>query len=553
MLQDRVHIRNILILIGVGLVFFIVGNNILALTNPDEVFYSLTAKEMIRHKTWLVPYIFGQPHFEKPILTFWLLRLSFAVFGITNFAARLPPAVFAILGGLTAYYFCLLSFRDKGRSFLCALILMSSALYISLGRFLLTDMIFSVFTLMALTAFYAGYIGEWRKDTGLILFFACAALAVLTKGLLGIVLPAGTVLLFLTLRRDLKFIFGKPVFYGGIVFLVLALPWYAYMFQRYGHSFVQEFFYNDHIRRILEAEHHHNDTWYFYPMTIVLGMLPWSIFVIGALAGLKNTLRDNAGNPVYLFLVSWILFDFVVFQSAHSKLVSYILPLMPAVAVVTGDYVSRLCDRKSGRSLFVMLVLSSLLLFLLSLSLMLLASGKLPFEFKYYEYVPDTGLIVALFVLSTAVVAGSIFTSLTGVKKTSFYILALQVPLLLMLAFGARSKYESYVSSKEVGRYLLAHEPMQNRILCSKMFARGIRYYTGNDVAVIGSPFFSPHPVPTLTGNKDILKFLESQGKTIAIVRKGQYRQIRKLSQKRFTFTELWHTGDAYIVEINEA
>ncbi|MDD5027484.1 MAG: hypothetical protein PHV58_03200, partial [Candidatus Omnitrophica bacterium] len=88
----------ILVLIGLAYVFLIMGNGAISLTNPDEVFYTQTAREMIQQKTWMTPYLFGQPQFEKPIFLYWMLRASIGIFGDTPFAARLPAALIALLG-----------------------------------------------------------------------------------------------------------------------------------------------------------------------------------------------------------------------------------------------------------------------------------------------------------------------------------------------------------------------------------------------------------------------------------------------------------------------
>ena len=135
-------LKHITLLVGIGIVFFMLGNNLLSLTNPDEVFYTLTAKEMTQHHTWLTPYIFGQPQFEKPVLFFWLLRVSTSVLGAGSFSARFFPALFALLGCIATYFLCRVSFKDEKKAFLCSVILASSALYIGMGRVVMTDMVF---------------------------------------------------------------------------------------------------------------------------------------------------------------------------------------------------------------------------------------------------------------------------------------------------------------------------------------------------------------------------------------------------------------------------
>src|SRR3989338_9237585 len=105
--------KYLLILIILSYFFLMFGNGILSLTNPDEVFYAQTAREMAKHNSWMTPYLFGQPQFEKPILTYWLLRFAFIMFGITSFSARFFPALFAIIGVVALYFFGLLWFKDE--------------------------------------------------------------------------------------------------------------------------------------------------------------------------------------------------------------------------------------------------------------------------------------------------------------------------------------------------------------------------------------------------------------------------------------------------------
>ncbi|MDD2752157.1 MAG: glycosyltransferase family 39 protein, partial [Candidatus Omnitrophica bacterium] len=124
------NLRYCLILLLITYFFFMFGNSIISLSNPDEVFYTLTAKEMVKQHTWMTPYLFGQPQFEKPILLYWLLRFAFIIFGVTAFAARFFPAFFGMLGVLSVYFFGLFGFRNEKKAFICALTLASGGLYI---------------------------------------------------------------------------------------------------------------------------------------------------------------------------------------------------------------------------------------------------------------------------------------------------------------------------------------------------------------------------------------------------------------------------------------
>ena len=115
--------KNIFILVLISILFFFVGNNIVALTDPDEVFYSLTAKEMLLRHEWLTPYIFGHPQFEKPIFTYWLLVLAFKIGGVTPWAARFFPALFATFSVVGIYVLTKLIYIDRKRAFFAGLVL----------------------------------------------------------------------------------------------------------------------------------------------------------------------------------------------------------------------------------------------------------------------------------------------------------------------------------------------------------------------------------------------------------------------------------------------
>ena len=544
------HIKNIFLLIGLGILFFVAGNGILPITNPDEAFYSLSAKEMIGQHSWLVPYIFGHPQFEKPIFLFWLLRLSFALFGVGPFAARLVPASFAILGCLGVYAFCWTVYKNKAKAFFCSVILMSAALYVGLARFLLTDMVLSVFILLALASFYWGYVRPAAKGKGLVLFFVFCALGVLTKGALGIVLPLAVVLFFLLARGELGFLFCRAALGGAALFLMIALPWYIFMIRQFGHSFIHEFIYNDHIRRIIQAEHTSNDRWYFYPLTMLVGMLPWSVPLLFALVWTGKQARSREADPVHAFLLSWVTVILAILLIAHSKLASYIFPVFPALAVMTGSYLTDLIDKKKEKLLFLLIILSLLFLAVLSLGMLALASGILPISFKYYEYLPDHRAILELLTLAAVVIGGALFFLLRKKHKYSVYCLALQLPLLISFVFLSRDKFVDYVSSQHVSAYLSQKATISNRILCSGMFARGLHYFTGKDVAVIGGGFFSPHPIPMLETEEAVQAFLYAQKITYAVVRKSQFKELEKLPQKAFAVTTLLHTGDAYVLKI---
>lgn len=542
--------KDILILAVICYVFFMLGNGILNLTNPDEVFYSGTAKEMMQNNTWSVPVLFGKPQFEKPILTYWLMRFGFEAFGISNFSARIFPAVFGFLGVIGAYLFAYAAWRQRKKAFLRALILAGSGFYIGMARTVFTDMIFSVFVTLALVAFYAGYLKPKAKNTGIILFFVFSGLAVLAKGPLGIMIPAFAVWLFLIFKKDFKFILAPVSALGLLVFLVIAVPWYVLMIKDYGSAFIQEFFYNDHVRRLLEAEHPSNDTWYFYPATAVACMAPWTLFVLASLGRFFRDFKNKVSSPENLFLLCWISSVFLAFQFAHSKLVSYILPMFPAMAILTGDYIYDKLNSGKTRPISVAAFITWGLFLFLPAALLFSAN-------KYSKYIVDLTPIYVFIGVFTLVLIAMFVMLLKKKLLRVIYLFSVCVPLLLFFVFFAHKDYEDHVSSKNASSYLLNNYKVENTILCSKIFVRGVRFYTDKPVAVAAGGFkavnfFSPHPIPYLNTMEGITGFLKDQKTTYCILNKSTYKFLEAImSGPNFKFEKLNLIGDEYIIRIS--
>jgi len=542
-------IKDILILAAICYVFFMLGNGMLNLTNPDEVFYSGTAKEMMQNNTWNVPILFGEPQFEKPILTYWLLRLGFEVFGISNFSARIFPAVFGFLGVLGIYLFTYFAWRQRNRAFLCALVLAGSGFYIGMARTVFTDMIFSVCITLSLVSIYAGYLKPKARNAGILLFFVFSGLAVLAKGPLGILITLFAVFLFLAFRKELKFLLTPVTALGFLVFLAIAVPWYGFMIKNFGSAFIQEFFYNDHVRRILEAEHPSNDTWYFYPATAVACMAPWSLFILAALGQFFRNFRKKIASPENLFLLCWIASVFLAFQFAHSKLISYILPLFPALAAITGNYIyDKLTSGKTRPVLAASFITWFLFLFL--------PAGLLYSANKYSKYIADLTPVYIFIGVFSLVLAGMLILLRKRRLLGNIYLLSVCVPLLLFFVFFAHKDYEDHVSSKNAAEYLLNNYKIDDAIICSKIFVRGVRFYTEKPVAVAAGGFkaknfFSPHPIPYLNTIEGVENFLRKQKVTYCILNKGAYGFLEGTMKGRpFKFEQLNLIGDEYIIRI---
>ncbi|MCX5707887.1 MAG: glycosyltransferase family 39 protein [Candidatus Omnitrophica bacterium] len=536
--------KHVFILILLSVLFFIIGNTGLSLTNPDEVFYMDSAKEMVKHNSWLTPYIFGQPQFEKPIFTYWLIRMGFLMFGITAFAGRIFPAIFALLGVISLYILGLAGFGERKKAFYSALILGSSVLYLGLARTVFTDLIFSMFILFALTAFYWGY-AKSKKNLGVTLFFVFSALAVLTKGPLGILIPGLVALMFLIWRKELKFIFCPAAFWGLVFFAVIAVPWYAYMLKNYGNGFIREFWVNDHLRRVFVAEHPHNDRWYFYPFSMLGCMFPWTFYVAAGLWSIFKRLKKKL-SAFSVFLVCWLGVVFAIFQPAHSKLVSYIFPLFPALALIAGDFfVEKVLSRKTG--------FGRVLGWVTALILLIIPVAVRAAAAKYPLYFSSGRVVQILAFLGWVISFGALVFVFLRKPKPAFFIQAALLPAILIAI--PLTNIDPYVSSRKVSEYLSQQPINQSVILCSKAFVRGVHFYTGSRAAVFDSGsdnFFSPHPIPFINTDKKLRVFLASQPITYCVLKKSALDDLQRLAGDNYQIDVLLLVGNEYVLKVEE-
>ena len=315
------------------------------LVKPDEGRYADIPREMLASGDWLTPRVNGYKYFEKPPLQYWATAASLAAFGMNEWAARLWP-------GLTGFLGVLLVFWAGNRLFappaglLGAAVAGSSFLYAIVGHILTLDMALTFFMSASVLAFAVaqGDPAEAARRRWMLLAWAAMALAVLTKGLAGAVLPIGAVGAYVLLHRDWKVLSRLELVRGGLLFLAIAAPWFV-MVSLANPEFARFFFIHEHFERFLTKEHgRYQPPWYFLPV-LLLGILPWIVSLFPALRRAWVNSRGS-GFHAQRFLLVWCAVVFVFFSASDSKLVSYILPLFPALSLLVGEHL-----RSAGRGL----------------------------------------------------------------------------------------------------------------------------------------------------------------------------------------------------------
>jgi len=357
-----------LAILSLPLFFYYLGQ--IALIGPDEPRFAQVAREMYQSRDFISPRLAGHLWFEKPALLYWLMAASYSLFGVSEFAARLPSALSAVLGVLAIYF---TGRRASGPLYglLSASVLATSVIYFSFARGASFDMLFTLTITLAFCCFFLSEIVD-RKRRGkyLIGFYAAVGLSVLAKGLIGIVIAGGVIGLYLFITGQLKKVFKLRLLSGLAVFLAVCAIWYAPVILRHGQQFIQEFFIEHHFQRYTTNKYHHPGPVYYYIVVIFAGMFPWSFFLLPAIARLRRLkLRDAAISldvRLQIFTLSWILFPLAFFSFSTSKLPGYILPAVPAIALFIGRQVKALWEGEWDEYLKVSSYLTPLLVMLLA-------------------------------------------------------------------------------------------------------------------------------------------------------------------------------------------
>jgi len=513
----------------------------IGLTDPDETFYAQTAKEMLQGHNFLTPVMFGYPQFEKPILFYWLLIFSFKLFGITEWAARLFPALFGALGVVFTFLLGKLMFTRKVGLY-AALILATGFLYLSLSRIVLTDVVLTVFILLSMIFFYLGH--TKNKTNSYILAYLFTGLAVLTKGPIGIIIPFSVFSLFFIIQKEgalwRRFLL---CWQGWLLFFVVTLPWYGFISLKFGKGFLYSFFFHENVQRyFITAEHRSNNTWYFYPAVIFLGLFPWS----NLLPFMFSRKKWSLSHPK-LFLHIWFWFTLLFFSFAQSKLISYILPLFPALCLLFAKALVDVESDSKAKKKFSPAFLSSILLTLVFLG----AFGVSLFWIK--EKFPGlfpVSLGIEL-VLAIAISCSPFLLSGKKVKEAVIVNVA-SVSIVMILIFGyLMPQLEGAFSDKLLLSQIPEDKSVKKEILGSKMFVRGVHYYTNRPVVVIADdkqPFYTPHPLNVLSTDAEIKKFFLSKEDIVCVVEESDLRRINRLTQGKRENSVVYKNRDRVVI-----
>lgn len=329
-----------------AVVSYFYGLGIVPLLGPDEPRYAQVAREMFGRADFVTPTLGGHTWFEKPALLYWLMMASYAAWGVSEFAARLPAACSGLVTILALVWLARRVEESAVRrlewlAFACAVASASSIGLIAFSRGASFDIILTVSITLALCCFFAFDLETHSRRRQLLLagFYAGTGLALLAKGLIGLIIPIGAVALYLLLQNRWPGAKNLGLAWGPLITAAVAALWYGPAIARHGWPFVDEFFIQHHFARYTSNKYHHPQPFYFYLWVAPLLTMPWTAFLIDAL---KNIARWNRQSPnpaerLRVFAFAWMIVPIGFFSLSGSKLPGYILPALPAMSLLIGD------------------------------------------------------------------------------------------------------------------------------------------------------------------------------------------------------------------------
>jgi 4-amino-4-deoxy-L-arabinose transferase-like glycosyltransferase len=370
---DQNRLRQLLLLIGLCGFFFFFRLSGIGLLGPDEPRYAQIAREMLVRRNWVTPFLYGHIWLEKPILLYWGEMLSYRIFGVSDWAARVPAATAATLL-VFGTFLTVRRIRFEARLD-AALMIASSVLVLGFARAAATDMLLAAPFGLSMLAWFCWYQSSADPSYAppgneglppvrasfarlwLLLFYALNALAMLAKGPVAPALAAFVLIAFCATQRNFRALLRTLDPAGLAVFFAVSAPWYG-LVQLRTPEFFRIFFLEHNLARFGSNLYRHKQPFWYYLPVALIATLPWTVWLIHGLAdavgALRAQLRGDAVKPeaaeapaftFEIFLFLWALIPIAFFSLSHSKLPGYILPSVPALLILAAVAVHRRAAR----------------------------------------------------------------------------------------------------------------------------------------------------------------------------------------------------------------
>lgn len=326
-------------------------NAYLPITDPVESNYVLSAITMLKHNSWISPMIYDHVWYDKPPLTYWALMITYKLFGISDFTSRIPNTLVAGASVALMYHIIYRISKNTFASVLCAILLMSTLQFWYISHAIITDGFLFLFTL---AIFGYSYLAFTNNDkSAMVKAYIAAALAVITKGPIGIILPGLILLIYICARyaihrkderyqllKDIKLLFN-PL--GLLGFIAIASPWYIAMYSIHGEQFISGFLGLHNVDRALVSEHPKFNVWYYYLLIVPLSLLPWTPVIVYHLKDI------NWKDDFDLLGIIWFIVIVLFYSLVATKYLTYTLPaIIPCIIWAAVKICELVTDKETG-------------------------------------------------------------------------------------------------------------------------------------------------------------------------------------------------------------
>jgi 4-amino-4-deoxy-L-arabinose transferase-like glycosyltransferase len=350
----------LVLLLTAAIVPYWIGIGDSTLWDANEAFYAETPRVMIETGDYVSPSFNGNPRFNKPPLTYWIVASSYQIFGISEWSERLPIVIAAMV--LTAAAFVIgRSVWGTQAGFWAAIVMATLPRFLMHSRRTSIDVFLSLFMGLTLMFFVLSEMRPERRKLWLCLMYACVGLGYMTKGPVAVVLPGAVFFIYLLIEKRLKYITKMMVPAGIAVFLAIVVPWYLLVYQKHGGGYIVSFLLNENISRYTD------EGWgprrsFFYVQTMLGDLFPWSLLMIAALVcvvfrrkigelvfGIEHPGTDDATDSAFSIarlLAIWIVFIVGFYSLSRNQQDQYVMPTYLAASVLVGALINAFIEKR---------------------------------------------------------------------------------------------------------------------------------------------------------------------------------------------------------------
>jgi len=311
------------------------------LADPDEGRYAEIPREMAVSGDWITPRLNDLKYFEKPPLQYWITAALYRAFGVDEWVARLGPALAGLAGALLVFA-AGARLYDRRTGTVAAVMLLGTMAYVLFAHIVTLDMSVTLFlsaTILGFAVAQRDGASPSERRRWMLFAWAAAAGAVLTKGLIGLVLPGAAVGAYILVHRDWRILMKFEPVRGSLLFLALCAPWFVAVSLR-NPEFARFFFWHEHVERFLLPGHGRPGQWWYFVPVLAIGVLPWLGLLVWAAPRWWRADATARFKPTRLLML-WAAIVFLFFSASSSKLPAYILPMFPALALLGASQVDR--------------------------------------------------------------------------------------------------------------------------------------------------------------------------------------------------------------------